>query len=53
MPVIATIKDLEAIYGRPNEASTVEVADRIKRNVRPPRPRAWASLAAVRYVLWA
>ena len=26
MPVIATIKDLEAIYGRPNEASTVKVA---------------------------
>jgi len=29
MPMIATIKDLEAIYGRPNEASTVKVADRI------------------------
>jgi uncharacterized protein len=29
MPVIATIKDLEAIYGQPNEASTVKVADRI------------------------
>jgi uncharacterized protein len=29
MSIIATIKDLEAIYGRPNEASTVKVADRI------------------------
>jgi PPOX class probable FMN-dependent enzyme len=29
MPIIATIKDLEAIYGQPNEASTVKVADRI------------------------
>src|SRR3982075_1342372 len=27
--IIATIKDLEAIYGEPNEASTVKVADRI------------------------
>jgi uncharacterized protein len=29
MPVIATIEQLEAIYGLPNEASTVKVADRI------------------------
>jgi PPOX class probable FMN-dependent enzyme len=29
MPVIATIDQLEAIYGQPNEASTVKVADRI------------------------
>ena len=29
MSTIATIKDLEAIYGQPNEASTVKVADRI------------------------
>jgi PPOX class probable FMN-dependent enzyme len=29
MPIIATIKDLEAIYGQPNEASTVKVADRV------------------------
>src|SRR5258707_4347719 len=29
MPMIATIDQLEAIYGRPNEASTVKVADRI------------------------
>src|ERR1700681_1125868 len=29
MPIIATIEQLEAIYGRPNEASTVKVADRI------------------------
>jgi predicted pyridoxine 5'-phosphate oxidase superfamily flavin-nucleotide-binding protein len=29
MPIIATIKDLEAIYGQPNEASTVKVSDRI------------------------
>ena len=29
MSVIATIEQLEAIYGRPNEASTVKVADKI------------------------
>jgi PPOX class probable FMN-dependent enzyme len=29
MPVIATIEQLEAIYGLPNEASTFKVADRI------------------------
>jgi uncharacterized protein len=29
MSVIATIDQLEAIYGQPNEASTVKVADRI------------------------
>src|SRR5436309_12685339 len=29
MSIIATIEALEAIYGRPNEASTVKVADRI------------------------
>ena len=29
MSVIATIEQLEAIYGLPNEASTVKVADRI------------------------
>jgi PPOX class probable FMN-dependent enzyme len=29
MTFIATIDDLEAIYGQPNEASTVKVADRI------------------------
>jgi PPOX class probable FMN-dependent enzyme len=29
MSIIATIEDLEAIYGQPNEASTVKVADRV------------------------
>ena len=29
MTIIATIDQLEAIYGQPNEASTVKVADRI------------------------
>ncbi len=29
MSVIATIEQLEAIYGQPGEASTVKVADRI------------------------
>src|SRR6266480_1530898 len=29
MPMIATIEQLEAIYGEPNEASTIKVADRI------------------------
>src|SRR3984893_13103842 len=29
MPVIATIDQLEAIYGQPNEASTVKVAHRV------------------------
>ncbi|QWG11148.1 pyridoxamine 5'-phosphate oxidase family protein [Bradyrhizobium sediminis] len=29
MPMIATIEQLEAIYGQPNEASTVKVANRI------------------------
>ena len=29
MSIIATIRDLEAIYGQPNEASTVKVAGRI------------------------
>src|SRR6201986_3268282 len=30
MSIIATIEELEAIYGEPGEASTVKVADRIK-----------------------
>jgi uncharacterized protein len=29
MSVIATVEDLEAIYGHPNDASTVKVADRV------------------------
>jgi uncharacterized protein len=29
MSIIMTIEDLEAIYGQPNEASTVKVADRV------------------------
>jgi PPOX class probable FMN-dependent enzyme len=29
MSIIATIEDLEAIYGEPNDASTVKVADRV------------------------
>jgi PPOX class probable FMN-dependent enzyme len=29
MSIIATVEQLEAIYGQPNEASTVKVADRI------------------------
>src|SRR5450759_4227885 len=29
MSIIATVEQLEAIYGLPNEASTVKVADRI------------------------
>ena len=29
MPVIATIEHLEAIYGFPNDASTVKVVDRV------------------------
>ena len=29
MSVIATIEQLEAIYGVPNDASTVKVADRV------------------------
>jgi uncharacterized protein len=29
MSIIATIEDLEAIYGQPGEASTVKVADRV------------------------
>ena len=29
MSIIATIEQLEAIYGQPNEASTVKVADRV------------------------
>ena len=29
MAIIATIEQLEAIYGQPNEASTVKVADRM------------------------
>src|SRR3954447_5131004 len=29
MSIITTIEDLEAIYGRPNAASTVKVADRV------------------------
>ena len=29
MSVIATIEQLEAIYGYPNDASTVKVADRV------------------------
>ena len=31
MTVIATIEQLEAIYGYPNDASTVKVADRLRR----------------------
>jgi uncharacterized protein len=34
MSVIATIAELETIYGQPNEASTVKVADRITRPYR-------------------
>jgi len=29
MSIISTIEDLEAIYGQPNDASTVKVADRV------------------------
>src|SRR5216683_6205049 len=29
MSIVATIRDLEAIYGQPSEASTVKVADRV------------------------
>src|SRR6201989_1003198 len=29
MSIIATVKELEAIYGEPNEASTVKVSDRV------------------------
>src|SRR5712691_5007475 len=29
MSIVATIRDLEAIYGQPNEASTVKVATRV------------------------
>jgi PPOX class probable FMN-dependent enzyme len=29
MSIITTIEDLEAIYGQPNEASTIKVADRV------------------------
>ena len=29
MTVVATIEQLEAIYGFPNDASTVKVADRV------------------------
>ncbi len=29
MTIVATIEQLQAIYGEPNEASTVKVADRI------------------------
>src|SRR5215475_9105019 len=29
MSVIATVEELEAIYGHPNDASTVKVADRV------------------------
>ena len=29
MAVVATIEQLEAIYGFPNDASTVKVADRV------------------------
>jgi PPOX class probable FMN-dependent enzyme len=29
MSIIATVEELEAIYGRPNDASTVKVADRM------------------------
>src|SRR5260370_24500111 len=29
MSIIATVEQLEAIYGQPNEASTVKVADKI------------------------
>lgn len=34
MSIIATIDELEAIYGQPNEASTVKVADRITQHYR-------------------
>jgi uncharacterized protein len=34
MTIIATIDQLEAIYGQPNEASTVKVADRITQQYR-------------------
>jgi predicted pyridoxine 5'-phosphate oxidase superfamily flavin-nucleotide-binding protein len=29
MSIIATVEELEAIYGHPNDASTVKVADRV------------------------
>jgi hypothetical protein len=35
MTIISTIERLEAINGRPNEASTVKVADRITPYCRP------------------
>jgi PPOX class probable FMN-dependent enzyme len=34
MPVIATIEQLEAIYGQTNDASTVKVADRVTQSYR-------------------
>src|SRR5260221_9741282 len=34
MSIIATVEQLEAIYGKPSEASTVKVADRITRQYR-------------------
>jgi uncharacterized protein len=34
MSIIATIEQLETIYGQPNEASTIKVADRITRHYR-------------------
>ncbi len=34
MSIIATVEQLEAIYGQPNDASTVKVADRITREYR-------------------
>ena len=29
MTIVATVEDLEAIYGHPGETSTVKVADRV------------------------
>jgi predicted pyridoxine 5'-phosphate oxidase superfamily flavin-nucleotide-binding protein len=63
MSIIATVKDLEAIYGQPNEASTVKVSNRITPSyrvlidkspfaIRPPRPIAAASRAVARCVPW-
>jgi predicted pyridoxine 5'-phosphate oxidase superfamily flavin-nucleotide-binding protein len=33
MSIIATVEQLEAIYGRPNEASTVKVSAQITRHI--------------------
>jgi hypothetical protein len=33
MSIIASVEELEAVYGQPNDASTVKVADRITPNI--------------------